>query len=1142
MRNYNFNKLLDSRTFEFFGKSIIEKIENKRFEIFSEGRDLGIDLRCVNEKSLIIVQIKRFKDFNSLYNELKNKELQKVEKIKPNRYILITSVELSVIKKEKIKEIFKEYIVNTSDIIGSEDLNSLLEKEEFRGIEEEYYQLWINSTSTLKNFIKRGLNSDIYAYTGDELENIKDSTKMYVKNESFNQSLKLIKKNKCLLICGEAGIGKSMLARNLCAYILNKYRETEFIYLNKISDVAKLLTEGKRQLFFIDDFWGSKFADNLKGEEENILKRIIKIINKSEDKILILTCREYILEQGCSQYQELTEFFNKYKLKLNIEKYSKILKAQILFQHLQTSELPHNAIYEIAYGYENIIENPNYNPRIIENYIRYVSEQEIEPNNYLKDFIEYLENPNKLWKEVFSKQREGAQLILIIMLLSKTYEINLENVRKYFNSYIDVEPRVEARKKEFGKYISELENNLINTYKDDESNKIFVKFKNSSIELYVYKYLMENLEEYANGLIQGAISINNLLYLTQSWDVIEKNYTKAWEYEKIYNRYKITKEFKDKVIQKLMKDYKKLKVFVEDEGAYKETEENYVHKLVLLIHFYKLYLDEDFKQWLKEKIKLVLNDLEKNKYFIYEDLFEIPILIKESITNRIYTQIDIQKVIKEVFNAIRFSEQILTLKSFKESFPNEYNIFWNENALKVKTLIYNLTIDDASYFLSDLMYDELDELIEYTIPYLFKEYDLKYTKEYLKSFYNMTGIKLQSNKEKIKNNRNELKKDANTEKEIEKIWEEKQKQEKNEKQQIEKLRNELFDNLTRNKIEKNQIETFLQENLIDKKLKEPLMQIFNNENNKYKYILSYIKDIKSLKILVDFINSILYIPKNSKDFFENLIIYIQKENINITEKIVDNLQQVAYKTFQKGENQIYKNDLLTYIKEKDIEELEKVGIIYLKRKKYYFHNDYLLTYLAIKEMIRQNENLESLYNKIGFRILYEYSLDMYADIDIYDFNKKILIPKIRKIIKLIQNEKQEIEIKKIIDKYDFEIDLDFQGNPEENCIYQGGSLNEDFEIIILEYLGFDMWNFIDNIKNIDEIRKILKDFYEGKLQISIKLKEAFENKQSIQYMILEKIGTIDYIKYFCEGLQRLLQILEINPKFDFRKGSLYIDV
>lgn len=54
MRNYNFNKLLDSRTFEFFGKSIIEKIENKRFEIFSEGRDLGIDLRCVNEKSLII--------------------------------------------------------------------------------------------------------------------------------------------------------------------------------------------------------------------------------------------------------------------------------------------------------------------------------------------------------------------------------------------------------------------------------------------------------------------------------------------------------------------------------------------------------------------------------------------------------------------------------------------------------------------------------------------------------------------------------------------------------------------------------------------------------------------------------------------------------------------------------------------------------------------------------------------------------------------------------------------------------------------------------------------------------------------------------------------------------------------------------
>lgn len=80
-----------------------------------------------------------------------------------------------------------------------------------------------------------------------------------------------------------------------------------------------------------------------------------------------------------------------------------------------------------------------------------------------------------------------------------------------------------------------------------------------------------------------------------------------------------------------------------------------------------------------------------------------------------------------------------------------------------------------------------------------------------------------------------------------------------------------------------------------------------------------------------------------------------------------------------------------------------------------------------------------------------------------------------------------------------------------------------------------MWNFVDNIKHIDEIRKILKDFYEGNLQISIKLKKAFENKQSIQYIILEKMGTIDYIRYFCESLHRLLRILEKNLRFDFRK-------
>ena len=106
MRNYDYNKLLDARTFEYFAKDIIEIREDREFEIFSEGKDKGIDLRNIEKNFLTIVQVKRSKDFKNLWNELKSSELEKVKKLKPDRYILVTSSPISVVNADKIKELF----------------------------------------------------------------------------------------------------------------------------------------------------------------------------------------------------------------------------------------------------------------------------------------------------------------------------------------------------------------------------------------------------------------------------------------------------------------------------------------------------------------------------------------------------------------------------------------------------------------------------------------------------------------------------------------------------------------------------------------------------------------------------------------------------------------------------------------------------------------------------------------------------------------------------------------------------------------------------------------------------------------------------------------------------------------------------
>lgn len=209
MRTYDYNKLLDFRTFEYFAKDVIEVRENKKFEIFAENKDRGIDLRNIEDNFCTIVQVKKYKNTNTLISDLKRIELEKVKKLKPNRYILVTSAKITVGNKERIQEIFRGIALEAEDIIGCDELNSLLERKEYQKVEDEYYQLWINSTKTLDNFIRKNLNADIYNYTKDELDNIQQSAKIYVKHEKFEQSIHIIKQKRCLLICGEPGIGKS---------------------------------------------------------------------------------------------------------------------------------------------------------------------------------------------------------------------------------------------------------------------------------------------------------------------------------------------------------------------------------------------------------------------------------------------------------------------------------------------------------------------------------------------------------------------------------------------------------------------------------------------------------------------------------------------------------------------------------------------------------------------------------------------------------------------------------------------------------------------------------------------------------------------------------------------------------------------
>lgn len=126
--NYDFSQLND-KEFELLATDILSVTFGKRIERFKTGKDGGVDGRFFSDnKNEIILQCKHYLNsgYNKLISRIKAEEVVKVRKLKPERYLFVTSLPLSRSNKKEIKKIFSPYIKIDNDIFGQQDLNDLL--------------------------------------------------------------------------------------------------------------------------------------------------------------------------------------------------------------------------------------------------------------------------------------------------------------------------------------------------------------------------------------------------------------------------------------------------------------------------------------------------------------------------------------------------------------------------------------------------------------------------------------------------------------------------------------------------------------------------------------------------------------------------------------------------------------------------------------------------------------------------------------------------------------------------------------------------------------------------------------------------------------------------------------------------------